>query len=85
MVDLDAALGQQLLDVPVGQPEAQIPADRYDNDIGWEAEAGEGRPSARNGIRAARAHAGSLPTRVRSLQMQQRPLDVPPTRRRSLG
>jgi hypothetical protein len=73
VVDLDATLGQQLLDVPVGEAEAQIPADRYDNDIGWEAEAGEGRPSARNGIRAARAHAGSLPARVRSSQMQQRP------------
>jgi hypothetical protein len=46
VVDLDAALGQQLLDVAVGEAEAQIPADRYDNDIGWEAEAGEGRPSA---------------------------------------
>jgi hypothetical protein len=72
VVDLDATLGQQLLDVPVGEAEAQIPADRYDNDIGWEAEAGEGRPSARNGIRAARAHAGSLPARVRPSQMQQR-------------
>jgi hypothetical protein len=51
VVDLDAALGQQLLDVPVGQAEAQLPADRYDHDIGWEAEAGEGRPSASNGIR----------------------------------
>jgi hypothetical protein len=49
VVDLDAALGQQLLDVPVGEAEAQIPADRYDNDIGWEAEAGEGRSSAGTG------------------------------------
>jgi hypothetical protein len=31
VVDLAAALGQQLLDVPVGQAEAQLPADRYDN------------------------------------------------------
>jgi hypothetical protein len=51
VVDFAAALGQQFLDVPVGQAEAQLPADRYDHDIGWEAEAGEGRPSASNGIR----------------------------------
>ena len=37
VVDLDPALGQQLLDVAVGQAEAQLPADREDDDIEWEA------------------------------------------------
>jgi transposase IS116/IS110/IS902 family protein len=36
VVDLDAALGQQLLDVAVGEAEAQVPADR--NDDAWDAE-----------------------------------------------
>jgi hypothetical protein len=38
MVDLDAALGEEFFDVAVGQAEAQLPADRNDDDIGWEAE-----------------------------------------------
>jgi hypothetical protein len=43
VVDLDAALGEEFFDVAVGQAEAQLPADRNDDDIGWEAEAGERR------------------------------------------
>jgi hypothetical protein len=42
VVDLDAALGQQLFDVAIGQAEAEVPADRDDDDVGREAEAGEG-------------------------------------------
>jgi hypothetical protein len=42
VVNFDAALGEQLLDVAVGQAEAQVPADRQHDDIGREAEAGEG-------------------------------------------
>jgi hypothetical protein len=44
VVDPDAALGQQLLDVAVGEPEPEVPADRHNDHIGWEAEAGERRP-----------------------------------------
>jgi hypothetical protein len=44
VVDLDASLGEQLLDVAVGQTEAQVPAHRQHNDVRWEAEAGEGAP-----------------------------------------
>ena len=44
VVDLDATLDEQLLDVAVGQAEAQVPADRDDNDIGWEPETSEVRP-----------------------------------------
>jgi hypothetical protein len=43
VVDLDTALGEQLLDITVGQPEAQVPADSHDDDIGREPESGEGR------------------------------------------
>ena len=42
MVDLDTSLGEQLLDIAVGQAEAQVPADRQHDHVGWEAEAGEG-------------------------------------------
>jgi hypothetical protein len=44
VVDLDAPFGEQLLDVTVRQPEAQVPADRENDHVGWEAEAGEGGP-----------------------------------------
>jgi len=37
VVDLDAALGQQLLDVAVGEPEPEVPADRRNDHIGREA------------------------------------------------
>jgi hypothetical protein len=43
VVDLDSALGEELFDVAVGQAEAQVPADRKDDDIRWKAEAGKGR------------------------------------------
>ena len=34
MVDLDAALSDQLLDIAEGQPKAQAPADRQDDGVG---------------------------------------------------
>jgi hypothetical protein len=60
MVHLDTALGEQFLDVAVGQPKAQVPADRQDDDVGWEAEASEGRSCSGSRARAARSHAISL-------------------------
>jgi hypothetical protein len=42
VVDFDAAFGQQLLDVAVGEAKAEVPAHRSDDHVGWEAEAGEG-------------------------------------------
>ena len=36
VVDLDTALGEELLDVTVGPAEAQLPADRQDDHVGWE-------------------------------------------------
>jgi hypothetical protein len=42
VVDLDAALGEELFDVPVGEAEARVPADRQGDDLGREAVPGEG-------------------------------------------
>jgi hypothetical protein len=42
VVDLNAALGQQFLNVAIGQAEAQVPAHRPHDHIGREAEASEG-------------------------------------------
>jgi hypothetical protein len=44
VVDLDAAFGEEFLDVAVGQTEAELPVDREHDHIRWEAEAGERRP-----------------------------------------
>jgi hypothetical protein len=66
VVDLDATLSQELFDVAVGQTEAQVPADRDDDDIGWEAKAGESRAGTWSQTRAASSHAGSLAPRRRS-------------------
>jgi hypothetical protein len=39
VVDPNLALGEQLLDIAVGAPEAQVPADRKHDHLGGEAEA----------------------------------------------
>jgi hypothetical protein len=44
VVDLDTALGQQLLHVPVGQAVAQVPADRDRDHLQREPEPGKRRP-----------------------------------------
>jgi hypothetical protein len=61
VVDLDAALGEQLFDVAVGQAEAQVPAHRQHDDVGREAATRERR--AGHGCRAgpAGSHGSSLP------------------------
>jgi hypothetical protein len=41
MVHLDAALGEQLLQIPVGQAAPQVPADRQQDDGPRESEPGE--------------------------------------------
>jgi len=56
MVDLDAALGEQLLDVAVGEAEAQVPADCQHDHIRRNAETGEGRPCNGIGPDAASSH-----------------------------
>jgi len=42
VVDLDPSLGEELLHVPVGQAEPQVPADRQGDDLGREPVPGEG-------------------------------------------
>jgi hypothetical protein len=73
MVGLDPALGEEFLDVAVGQAEAQVLADRQHDHIRREAEPGEGRPCNGIGADPASSHDASLAARVCSQQMQQRP------------
>jgi hypothetical protein len=44
VVDVDAALGQQLLDVSIGESVAEIPADGDRDHLGWEPEPGKRGP-----------------------------------------
>jgi hypothetical protein len=61
VVDLDATLRQPLLEIPVRQPEAQIPPDRQHDHIGREPVAREGRSSDLDWVAAATpAHTDSL-------------------------
>ena len=55
------SLGEQLVDVAVGEAEAELPADGHDDDIGWEAEAGERRLCDGCRAGAAGSHGSSLP------------------------
>jgi len=73
VIGFDAPLGEQFLDIALGQPEAQVPADGYDDHVGSEAEAGEGGARDWSSARAAGCHASSLAARTRSQRMQQRP------------
>jgi len=79
VVDIDPALGEQLLNVAVGQTEAQVPADRQHNHVGREAEAGEGRSRNRSRTTAASPHTGSLAAQTRSTPMQQSHQHVGPS------
>jgi hypothetical protein len=74
VVDLDTTLGEQLLDISVGQAEAQVPADGEHYDVGREAEAGKGRSRKRSWASAAASHTGSLAAPMPSPGMQQCPL-----------
>src|SRR5215218_8059763 len=60
MVDLGTALSEQLLDVAVGEAEAEVPADRQHDDVRWEPEASEGRPRDCTRTNATGSHADSL-------------------------
>ena len=51
VIDRDAALSQQFLDIPVRQSLPQVPADRDRDHLGWE-------PEAVHPVAAGRAHAG---------------------------
>jgi hypothetical protein len=64
VVDLNAALDEELLDVAVGQAEPQVPAHREDDYLGWKPEASEGGPLDRGRARATGFHAGSVSART---------------------
>jgi hypothetical protein len=86
VISLDTTLGEEFLDVAIGQPEAQVPADRQDNHVGWEAKVGVGGPRCGGKARAAGSHSGSLAAWTRSPPMQQcRPGKENPLKRRGLG
>jgi hypothetical protein len=74
MIHLDATLGQQLLHIPIGQPEPQIPAHRKHDHFGWEPEASERRGSrSRNTSRSDEPHAaGYCPNPTRQSTRQTR-------------
>src|SRR5829696_1023966 len=74
VVDLDAALGEQLLKVAVRQAEAQVPADREHDHVGRKAEAGEGGPQRDRPVGAiSSSHGESITDRTTSRPTQQRP------------
>src|SRR4029450_5548523 len=67
VVDLDAAFGEQFFDVAVGQAVAQVPADRHQDRLGWEADPGERRARRRPRARPSNmVHRSSLPWIFRS-------------------
>jgi hypothetical protein len=85
VVDLDAPLDEQLLDISVGQAEAQVPADREHDHIRGEAEPGEG---GARGDRPAGAvsgsHGRSVSARTTSRPTQQSPGTRPGRRAETL-
>jgi hypothetical protein len=68
VIHLDAALGENLLQVSVGQAEAQIPADREQDQVRWEPEPRERRRSLNGRPRTAVAlHPATLTDPGRSV------------------
>src|SRR6266849_9634288 len=56
VINGNTALGQQLLDIPVGQPVPQVPADRDRDHLPREAETSEDRGRARRSHRTSLQH-----------------------------
>lgn len=77
VVDLDATLGEQLLQIPVGQPVAQVPAHRQQDHFRWETEPGEPRRHLNSRSRTRIAfHRATLAFPVSSVNATA-PLDCP--------
>jgi hypothetical protein len=74
VVNLDAALSEQLFDVAVEETNAKASADRQHDHISSEAETGQGTTCNGIGADAASSHIPSLAARIRSEQMQQCPI-----------
>src|ERR1700724_963155 len=63
VVDLDATLGQQILQVPVRQPEPKVPTDRQQDHLCREPEAREPRGRYLDWTTATtKSHTASVPT-----------------------
>ena len=60
MIDLDTALGQQLLDIAIREAVAKVPAHREDDDLPRETEALEGRTRDRGYRTTTRPHAATM-------------------------
>jgi hypothetical protein len=60
VVNLDTALAEQFLDVPLGEAKPEVPANCQHDHVGWEAKASEGRPWDTSRAKAADSHASSL-------------------------
>jgi hypothetical protein len=54
VIDLDATLGKQFLEVPIRQPEPQIPADRKEDHLGWNRKPANAEDSTTEGTRGRR-------------------------------
>jgi len=54
VVDLDAALREELFRIPVEKTESQVPTDRKGDDLGREPVPGEGRAGRWTGARVSR-------------------------------
>jgi hypothetical protein len=67
VIHLDATLGQELLDVPIGQPVAQLPADREGDQLGRELGAAERGPLDRRPRDSVSTHRHSAPAPRASL------------------
>ena len=74
MVDLDAALGEQLLEIPVGESEPQVLADRQHDHLWWEPEPREHRRDRleRHGLAATRSHPDTLAAYI-AMRQRNRP------------
>jgi hypothetical protein len=74
VIHLDTPLGEQLLDVAVGQAEAQVPADRQHDHLGGEAVAREGGPRRDRPAGAVSGSHGRSLTALTSSQRTQQSL-----------
>ena len=76
VVDLDATLGEQLLQVPVGQPVPQVPAHRQQDHLGRETEPSEPRRHPHRRPRTASAlHRATLTATVRCVNATEPEID----------
>jgi hypothetical protein len=77
LINGDTALGQQLLDIPVGQPVPQVPADRDRDHLPQEPETSEDRGRARRSHRTSlqqpRSANATVPSRASPLCSAGRP------------